>query len=444
MSHYGDDLDLAGLPRSATLLDKCKRIRDAGKHLMFPDTKRGKVLSTDANVEAFLVWAGVQVAYDEFAREVRVQGIPDVSRWDDAALVVVRGCLSFFGVSMTAEAIDQAVKFFAGQRRFHPVALYLESLKWDRKPRIDTWLTTYLGVEDSAYVRAVGAEFLIAAVRRVRHPGVKHDTLMVLEGAQGSGKSSAIRALVPNDAWFTDNLDIGADPKIVIELTAAKWIGELPELTGISRSEVEKVKAFVTRQTDEARKAYGRETSKVPRQFVMVGTTNDQQYLIDPTGNRRFLPILVPGGSGSIDLEGIRRDRDQLWAEAAHREALGEPHEMPRELWEWHRVEVEKRRLRSPIEDEITELVEGVEAGFIPSKDLSEALGFHGAGRKEIRHTQQIIQAMRKHGWVLVDNAVRFGGERLRGWRKGDGWKDRLLRAHDLENRRDGGGPKDF
>ncbi len=205
-----------------------------------------------------------------------------------------------------------------GERRaYHPVHDYLARLQWDRKPRIDTWLVDYFGAEDTPLNRAFGRKILCAAVRRVRHPGCKFDYMLVVEGPQGIGKSSAILALCDDRDWFTDQLEIGADAKVTIEKTAGHWILEMPELDGLSRRDTNRVKSFIPTMIDSARLSYGRFTSKRPRQFILFGTTNESRYLTDTTGNRRFWIVRAT----AADPAGIAAVRDQLWAEAAEKEA---------------------------------------------------------------------------------------------------------------------------
>ena len=424
--------------RSATLLDNCRRLRDRGKPLIWPDTdKYGRPGATIANVEAFLNFAGITVVFDEFERRALVQGIPDIREWDDAAITTVRGTADFFRLKLSAEFTDFAVAYLSGQHRVHPVRRYLDGLEWDGTKRIDTWLKDLVGVDDNDYTRAVGAKFLIAAIRRVQQPGVKFDTLLVLEGVQGSGKSSVGRVLVPDEQWFTDSLPMGVDPKVTIERTAAKWIVELAELTGITRNEVETVKAFITRQTDEAREAFARKVTRAPRQFVLLGTTNDDRYLIDGTGNRRFLPIRVLGGAGSIDLDGIRAMRDQLWAEAAVREAASEAIELPRKMWSLANAEQEQRRLVHPIEECLIELLDDVEVGFLPNKELRRALDFK-VGRTEIRHKKLADDTMQRLGWRRLENALKTGAFRARGWAMGDDYKQHVLRYQEASGSEEG------
>jgi hypothetical protein len=153
---------------------------------------------------------------------------------------------------------------------------------------------------------------LCAAVRRIRQPGCKFDHVLVLRGRQDLGKSSLIRALCPDPSWFTDQAKIGADAKETIERTSGAWIVEFPELDGLSRRDANAVKSFITTTLDRARPAYGRYTVDRPRQFVLFGTTNEQAFLSDTTGNRRFWVADVT----RCDIAGLAVARDQLWAEA--------------------------------------------------------------------------------------------------------------------------------
>ena len=220
----------------------------------------------------------------------------------------------------TREFFDAALKHLAWKHRYHPVRDYLAGLRWDGTPRVDRWLVAYGGAADTAYVRAVGALVLVAAVRRVRTPGCKFDELLALESeVQGTEKSSALRTLCPDENWFSDDLPLASDSKVVIERTAGKWLIEASELLGSAR-EADHLKSFLSRQTDgPVRLAYARLPTEVPRQFVVIGTTNEcTGYLKDTTGGRRFWPVRVM----RFEIARLRADRDQLWAEAAHREAL--------------------------------------------------------------------------------------------------------------------------
>jgi putative DNA primase/helicase len=205
--------------------------------------------------------------------------------------------------------VQDAMLSVASENPFNPLQGYLKGLAWDGVERIDTWLEDYLGAEDIPFVRVVGRKFLISAIARAMQPGCKVDTMLVLEGKQGIGKSQTLQALA--EPWVLEELgDMKSkDSKQEIQ---GHWFVEVSELDAMKRNEVETVKAFTAKQVDTFRPSYGRYRKPHPRQFVLVGTTNSGSYLRDHTGNRRFWPVLCT----EADLEALRLDRDQLWAEA--------------------------------------------------------------------------------------------------------------------------------
>jgi predicted P-loop ATPase len=211
----------------------------------------------------------------------------------------------------------QGVQAEAAEHRFHPIREYLESLRWDGDQRIDAWTNVYLGASSSEYAAAVGARWLIGAVARVMKPGCKNDCALILEGPQGARKSTALRVL--GGSWFTDDVaEVGSkDSQLQIR---GVWIIEWAELDAMSRVDVAKIKAFMSRSTDRFRPPYGHRLIELPRESVFAGTTNGDSYLRDETGGRRFWPIRC----GGIDIDGLARDRDQLWAEAVARFRKGE------------------------------------------------------------------------------------------------------------------------
>jgi predicted P-loop ATPase len=217
------------------------------------------------------------------------------------------------GINISVELVSRAVQNAGEKRRFHPIRDYLNGLEWDEKQRIDNWLTTYLRVSPTGYAGAVGRRFLISAVARVFQPGCKADCCLILEGPQGRRKSSALRILAVRDEWFTDDIaDLGS--KDAALQTAGVWIIEMGELDSIGRSDVSKIKAFISRQTDRFRPPYGRRVITYKRQCVFAGSVNHGSYLRDETGARRFWPAQC----GAVDLDKLIRDRDQLWAEAVN------------------------------------------------------------------------------------------------------------------------------
>ena len=194
-----------------------------------------------------------------------------------------------WGMRVSAGAVWSALHLVAKRRPFHPVRAYLDGLVWDGVDRVRTWLTDYVGVEDTPYARLVGGWFLKSAVARVREPGCKSDHVLVLEGPQGVGKSSAARAL----AWpFYSDSSFDISSKDAFLVIQGVWIVELAEMASATRAEASKLKQFLTSQADRFRPPYERSTVKVDRQCVFIGTINESEYLKDDTGNRRFWPVL--------------------------------------------------------------------------------------------------------------------------------------------------------
>jgi len=356
------------------------------------------------NIRVALARLGVTVRHDLFQDRLLIEGLPDAGpALSDAAMkrlwleVETR-----FHFRPTKEYFWDVVEDTARRNSFHPVCDYLDGLQWDGEPRLDTWLTTYGEAEDTPYTRAVGALTLLAAVRRVRQPGCKFDEMVVLESEQGKNKSSALAVLAVREDWFTDDLPLNQDTQRIIERMAGRWIVEAAELKGMRKGDVEHLKAFLSRRVDRARLAYGRLPVEVPRQSVIVGTTNSDRYLRDGTGNRRFWPVRV----GQFDLEGLRRDRDQLWAEAAAREAEGVSIRLDRALWADAAEEQDARRVEDPYVVSFRAAL-GDMTGKLKTEDAWTILGIpHGQRTQD--HNARLGDAMRELGWERTK--LRFGG----------------------------------
>lgn len=205
----------------------------------------------------------------------------------------------------------------SAERAYHPVRDYLGALpEWDGTQRIDTLLIDYLGAPDNAYTRAVTRKTLVAAVARVKHPGVKFDQVLILNGPQGIGKSTIFAKL--GKQWFSDALTLtDMRDKSGAEKLQGNWINELGELAGMRKMEVETVKSFISKTEDKYRAAYGTVVEAHPRQCIIVGSTNAESgFLRDSTGNRRFWPVAVTGDSPKHTWDLTDDTIDQLWAEA--------------------------------------------------------------------------------------------------------------------------------
>src|SRR4051794_38394847 len=280
-------------------------------------------LACEANVAIALRRApelAGRLRFDELGERVECSSLPwraceDWRPWsdlDDTALAI---WLQHQGVKVKPATCAAAVQLVAADRPHHSVRTYLDGLRWDGTPRLDTWAEVYLGAKvepgRKEYLRQVSRNMLKQPVARAYEPGCKAGHLPVLRGGQGIGKSTAIRTLAVREEWFADEIaDLGS--KDAAQDLAGKWIIEVPELAAIRGREVERVKAFTSRSTDHYRPSYGRRSQDHPRQCVFFGTTNADAYLQDETGNRRFWPVTVT----RIDLAALRRDVDQIWAEA--------------------------------------------------------------------------------------------------------------------------------
>ena len=245
-------------------------------------------------------------------------GLP--RRVEDTDVALLQELLQRNGLAHVAKAtVRQAIDLRARERAFHPVRDYLAALAFDGRPRLGRWLTTYLGAAPSPYAGAVGEMFMVAMVARIFEPGCKADHMLILEGPQGSGKSTACAIL--GGAWFSDNLPDVAMGREAAQHLAGKWLIEIAEMSALSRAEETALKAFISRPADRYRPSYGRREIIQNRQCVFVGTTNRSAYLRDASGGRRYWPV----ATGRIDTQALARDRDVLFAEAVLRYRQGRP-----------------------------------------------------------------------------------------------------------------------
>ncbi len=233
---------------------------------------------------------------------------------DDAQLISYVD--SHYG-TFSARNYEIAITKVADDRSYHPIREYLNALPpWDGIPRVETLLIDFLGAKDNPYVRVVTRKTLCAAVNRVLNPGCKYDSMLVLNGPQGVGKSTLISQLAGE--WFSDSLNLGdTKDKTAAEKLQGYWILEIGELAGLRKAEVETLRSFLSRQNDVYRASFGRRATPHLRQCVFFGTTNAESgYLRDTTGNRRFWPVKTPGGGRRNSWELATEEIQQIWAEA--------------------------------------------------------------------------------------------------------------------------------
>jgi predicted P-loop ATPase len=325
--------------------------------------------------------------FDELRQAPVCQALPwdraaEWRRWTDNDVTRLAAWFQDLGCSMSVDNAHRAAIAVAQDHAFNPVAEYLRGLQWDGKPRLDHLLPTYFGADgdDPEYLAAVGSMWMKSAVARVFYPGCKADHMLILEGGQGTTKSSALRALAGDD-WFTDEV-ANMGTKDAAQDLHGKWIIEISELSAMKGAQIEQTKAFVSRQTDHYRPSYGRMSQDFPRRCVFVGTTNDEAYLKDQSGNRRYWPVKI----SRADVQAIRRDRDQLWAEAVARFQKGETWWLPPEQEALARDAQEGRRQVDPWEDAARKYADAanLHKGYITISGCLEFIGI-----KKDRQTKQ-------------------------------------------------------
>lgn len=355
----------------------------------------------------------------------------------DHDLKLLKGYLATrHGFEAALQDIEAAITNVAFHERFHPVREYLVGrngiggLKWDGKKRLNTWLHDYLGAVDGGfpeYLAAVSRKVLCAAVLRALKPGIEFHHVLVLEGAQDIGKSSAVAIL--GGEWASD---AAIDPhnRDTVDQMQGRWFCEMAEMEQLRKVDEDALKAFITRKTDRVRLAYGRSTGEYPRQSIFIATKNpgpDGTYLKDPTGNRRWWPVRCEprnmNNLGQVDFKGLAAVRDQLFAEALHvvRTAPGEKLSMDTPLLkEQARAVVGQRHAAHAWTESIASWIEHMESktetrrDFITSRDVYvEALQGSDV-RLTHRDMTAIAGVLRALGWE--QKARRSGKNVSWGW----------------------------
>jgi predicted P-loop ATPase len=263
-------------------------------------------------------------AYNELASRVQVTGATpwerpiDNSFWRDADTAQLKALIDVRYVSFSSRNHDVSFTKVADDRRFHPIRDYMDALpEWDKVPRVETLLVRCLQADDTRYVRTVTRKTFAAAVARVYHPGTKYDSILVLDGAQGIGKSTIFKDLV-GDEYYSDTLSLtDMNDKSGAEKLQGFWIVEIGELAGMKKADIEKVKAFLSTADDKYRPSYGKTVESHPRQCIIIASVNGERgYLRDITGNRRFWIVKLHQDEQKKRWHFTKEERDQIWAEA--------------------------------------------------------------------------------------------------------------------------------
>jgi len=262
----------------------------------------------------------------EFGRQLRFNEMTQQMEWrsrplEDPDLIDMRLILERENFAPAERDVRPAAERVARENAYNPVTDYLNGLKWDQKPRLERWMIHLLGAPDTPFVKLISPKVLISAVARAMDPGCKVDTVLVLEGEQGIRKSSAIAALFGEDYTAESVSLFDQHNKMVMSMMGA-WVVELAEFVAIARSHHASVKGLISMRRDKVVLPYAKMASTHPRRCVFFGTINPEAagYLTDSTGNRRYWPVTVT----KIDLERIRKFRDQMWAEAVEQYRAGE------------------------------------------------------------------------------------------------------------------------
>lgn len=382
--------------------------------------------ATCANARIAIGMLGIECRYDRFHDKLLVSGHvigQYAGEFSDHACLVLRLLIheQFKFDPGRNHTFDACVQLCL-QHSFDPVADYLDGLKWDGTKRLDTWMHDYLGADDTELNRAIGRLALLAMVRRVRKPGCKFDQIIVLESPEGREKSTALLVLAGSEENFSDQTILGLSDQQQQERLRGKWVYEIGDMAGMKKAETEQVKAFASRTHDRARPAYGRQQIEQPRRCIIWGTTNDSTYLKSRTGNRRFWPVKV----GTIDIVGVRRDRDQLLAEAVALEATGVSLRLPESLWGVAATVQAERMEHDPWEDRLAS-VNGTRVAADEGRDeerisSNELLTMHlniPAERQNDVMSKRLGFVMRTLGWKGPDAMkISPGGKAIRGYRR--------------------------
>lgn len=308
-------------------------------------------------------------------------------------------------VSIRSADVAEACMYACRQCEINPLHEYFHRLEWDGVDRMKYLMSEGFGADDTPYAEIVSRVLILSIAARVIYPGCKVDTMVILEGKQGIGKSSGCMALMKSQDWFNDQLGDPTD-KDTLENLFGTLLVEHAELAGQNKRDRNQVKSFITRQKDRFRRAYARAAENVKRRTVFIGTTNENVYLTDPTGDRRYVPIEVK----KIDVPWIVRNRDQIWAEAMQKIRDGE---------EWWMTKEEE------------ELANEQRASRI-SRDAWEEAALSYCSDKEFVTSEEVLRYIKPD--ISMHN--NMDKSRVRGILQLNGWEYRQIRSGDDRGKR--------
>lgn len=395
---------------------------------LFDREKSGRPKRTLENTMKAISVLGIEPSLNALSQEVSLGGdltkargyFPDMgtSITDLTLHGLRRAIISECSFEPSLQQVSEAISCLAMPHAFHPIKNYLDALVWDGDDRITTFFEKYAGGESTLYTAGVAEMMFRAAIARIMSPGIKFDSMVILEGRQGCGKSTLIKVL--GGEWTLEGLPStnSMDSKDVIQAIQGHWLIEVEELAVMSKSDVESIKAFVSRTTDKARFAYAREAREYRRQCIFIGTTNDAEYLLDSTGNRRFIPV----GITEVDLASLRRDRDQLWAQAVQLWRANPTEEslfLREELWGEAGEQQELRRIVDPIEFKLTNYLAQVseDIDFVTQEELVFTAFGKTGGDVQVKDMRRLGRAMQTvTAWTSARRNI--DGRVLKGFRR--------------------------
>ncbi len=324
-----------------------------------------------------------------------------------------------WGIDPNPNVLYDAVVALAARNTFHPIKDYLDALQWDGVPRVDTWLKTYMSVtgSDELYLKEASRKFFIAMIERIYKPGCKYDYMLILKGKQGLRKSMAL-SVIAGEKYYSQTLLTPGHKDSILKMKN-KWILEYGELSAM-RADVRELKNFLSTTVDRDRLPFARLAVDYPRQCVFAGSTNEERFLYDDTGNRRYWPVEV----GNVNIEGLKRDRDQLFGEAMWLYAMGETNYMSKEAEE--KAEIEQTKFmphQDILVDQVAEVLkenndrEKDSGGLFPQDGfkLFEVMK-QMPGRDDMPTQKRVAAALRKLGYI--NRVSRARGTPLNLWFK--------------------------
>lgn len=388
----------------------------------FVRDKHGKILTTLRNLQQVLLrpeLCGYRIAFDTFTDQLMIAG-EGAGGWDvfaDHHYVDLR-VAAFERTGMDEpgrELTRDAVRWVAERNRFDSAIEWTDTLQWDGVERIERFFVDCFGVADTPYARAVGLYTWTGLAARCLEPGHQVDMVPVLVGYQGGGKTSAVRAMAPNDDTFVE-LNLETKDADLSRALRGKLVGELAELRGLNGRAAESIKAWITRRVEAWTPKFVEHETRFARRLLMIGTTNEQEFLADHTGERRWLPLTV----GAVDVERIRREREQLWAEGLARFEKGGV--QWREAQELARAEHAAYKVSDTLEDRVADWLAGEGIDGRVRGDGPVRLSDVMVGALGMTPDKQTMGAQRRVGQIMTGHGFRKRMSRLAGGAWGKVW----------------------